>query len=95
MESYLNKALTLNNNEKWYICDETTQNENTYYLALKFDENNEPSDESKVFRKVVKNDRTYLDDKIDEETYKYLLAIFMADFNNNLEKIKNDLDEEA
>lgn len=93
-ESYLRKTITLNNNEKWYICDQTNQNGNIYYLAIKLDENNEPGDESKIFKKVQKDERVFLDDKIDEKTFKYLTAIFITDFNNNYEKIVTDLNNE-
>ena len=93
-DSYLKKAITLDNNEKWFICDETIQNGDTYYLAVKLDDNNEVSDESKIFKAVKKDNKVFFDDKIDENIYKYLTAIFITDFNNNLDQIKEDLNNE-
>ena len=89
-ESYLKKAITLASNVKWYICDETLHNGNTYYLALKLDEKNEPSDESKIFRRVEKNNKVYLSDKISEEEFKYLTAVFVTDFNSQANEIINE-----
>ena len=93
-DNYLNKTLTLSNNEKWYICDETNQNGDIYYLAVKLDENNEVGDESKIYKRAQKDNRVFLDDKIDENTFKYLTAIFITDLNNNYDKVLSDLNNE-
>ena len=85
-DSYIEKVITLDNG-KWYICDETIYDQNTYYLALKLDDNNEPSDESKIFKKVVKNNKEYFSDKINEEDIKQLMTIFIMDFNEKTDSI--------
>jgi len=88
-ESYLKKVITLNDNEKWYICDETEQNGSIYYLALKLDASNEIQDESKIFKRVEKDNKVYISDKISENEFKYLSAIFITDFDKEANEIIN------
>ena len=87
MSNYLKKVVTLKDNSKWYICDKTIQEDDIYYLGLKVDDNYEVSDESKIFKRVEKNGKVYLTSKIDDDTLKYLIAIFLNNFNNNADKI--------
>ena len=89
-DSYLRKVITLASGIKWYICDETIYNGNIYYLALKLDEKNEPSDESKIFKRIEKNDKVYFSDKINEEEFKHLTTIFITDFNSQANEIINE-----
>ena len=91
MESFLRKVITLNDSEKWYICDETLQNNDKYYLALQLDNENNVGEESKIFKEVVDGDDVYLDDKIDANDYANLTAVFITNFNNNSDKIIEEL----
>lgn len=94
MESFLKKVITLNDIEKWYICDETLQNDNRYYLALKLNSDNNIGEESKIFREVIDGDSVYLDDKIEANDYANLTAVFITNFNNNSDKIIEELNSE-
>ena len=86
-KDFLNSVITLDNGEKWYICDQTEQDGNKYYLSLKLDDNNDPSGDTKIFREVKEDDRVFLDDELTPETYEYLSAIFITNYSNNEEKI--------
>lgn len=87
MIEFLKKVITLDDGTKWSICDKTMQDGNIYYLGLKIDENYEVSDESKIFKRVEKNGKVYLTSKLDSNTLKYLVAIFLNNFNNNSDEV--------
>ena len=93
MSNFLKKVVTLDDGTKWRICDKTLQDGNTYYLGLKLDENYEISDGSEIFKRVEKNDKVYLTNKLDSMTYKYIAAIFLNNFNNNSDKIARSLNK--
>lgn len=74
--------VTLDEQDKWYLSDETSQNGNKYFLALKVDENEKPLDESKIFMEEIDGDDIYLVEVEDEETLKYLGAVFISNFRD-------------
>ena len=93
-KEFLNSVITLDNNQKWYITDETEQGNDKFYLAVKLDENNNPDAESKIFKEVKANGKVFLDDQIDAETYQYLSAIFITNYSNKSDEIADGIKNE-
>lgn len=94
MKEFLNSVITLDNGNKWYICDQTEQENDKYYLAVKLDKDHNPEPESKIFKEVKEEGKVYLDDKIEPEKYKLLVAIFISNLVNKSEEIRKGILEE-
>ena len=90
-------TVTLDGKERWYLSDETEQNGIKYFLALKMDENDEPtlklnedgelSEESRIFQEKVEGEKTYLVEVTDSEKLKYLVAIFITNFSTMVDEL--------
>ena len=93
-DSFLKKVITLNTNQKWFICDETTQNGDKYYLAYEIDKDNNPGENTKIFREVRENGKVYFAEDIDNDTYSYLSAIFITNYSNNTDEIIKEIENE-
>ena len=86
----IDTIVTLDGNEKYYLSLETIQDNNKYFLALKVDENDEPLDESKIFLEEVDGDNYFLTEVEDEDILKYLGAVFVTRFNENIDKLNEE-----
>ncbi len=82
----VNTIVEMYNGENFYIADETLQNGVKYYLANKVDENDEPTEESKIFKETLDGNDIYLDVVKDENELNYITAIFLANFSNKLDE---------
>lgn len=82
----VNAIVEMENGENFYIADETLQNGVKYYLANKVDENDEPTEESKIFKETLEGNNIYLDVVKDEDELNYITAIFLANFSNMLDE---------
>lgn len=80
-----NKIVTLDETDKWFLSDETEQNNIKYYLGLKLNDNNKPSDETKIFMEEHEGEDTYLTEVTDKDIYNYLSAIFITRFDQSIE----------
>lgn len=85
------RIVTLDDTDKYYLSDETEQNGKTYFLGLKVDENDDPSDESLIFEKEIDGEDVYLTEVEDEDIKNYLSAVFITKMN----KVLDDLEENA
>jgi hypothetical protein len=81
--------VTLDENDRWYLAEETTQDGKKYFLAVIVDENNEPGDISKIYEEEKENGEYYLTEVIDEKILNYLTAVFIAKANDKLDEISN------
>jgi hypothetical protein len=82
----INTIVTLEDNSKYYLADETYQNGKKYFLGNKLDENEEPTDVSEIFEENLENGDTYLDIIDDPELLKSLGTIFTANFSNMVDE---------
>lgn len=78
--------VTLGKNRKYYLVDETIQNNIKYFLGTKLSEDDLPTPESEIFEEFVVDGKTYLTPVIDEEKLTSLVAIFLTRFKNLLEE---------
>jgi len=83
--------VTLDEQDRWYLTDETEQNGVKYFLGLKLDKNDEPLEESRIFEEEIIGEDKYLTEVTDENTLKYLSAIFITKFS----EMVDELNEEA
>jgi hypothetical protein len=81
--------VTLDNNERYYLTDETEQNESKYFIGSKVDSENNLLLDSNIFEEKQENDKYYLEEVKDKDLFNYLAAIFTA----NLTEIVDDLED--
>lgn len=78
--------VTLGQNRRYYLVDETIQNNIKYFLGTKLSEEDLPTSESEIFEEFVEDGKTYLTPVIDEEKLTSLVAIFLTKFKKLLEE---------
>ena len=93
--NFMQKVVTLDNDSRWYITDETEQNGDKYYLGVKINPDNNFEMESKIFKEIKSDGKVFLDDQIDNDTYTYLTAIFVANFESHYDEIMKKIKEEV
>lgn len=86
----LDTIVELEGNKKFYIIDETLQNDKKYFLATKLDENEEMTSESTIFEENVVGEDTYLKEVTDEEIKKYILSVFTTTLINEIDETKKE-----
>ncbi len=75
------KFITLDNNERYEIVDETVQNGVKYYFTSLVDENDTPLVKSSIFEEVIEDNEKYVIPVTEEDRYSALAAIFISNFN--------------
>ena len=83
----IDTIVTLGENRRYYLVDETVQDNKKYFLGTKLSEEDLPTPESEIFEEFIQDGNTYLTPVIEEERLNFLAAIF-------LDKFKKLLDEE-
>lgn len=78
--------VTFDDNEKYYLADETVQNNQKYFLGNKLDENEEPTLESVIFKESVENGETYLEELTSGDEHDYISAVFLSNYNDSVNK---------
>lgn len=86
----INNVVTLEGNENWYLSDETEQNNIKYYLGVKLDENEEPTNESRIFMEEREGEDVFLTEVEDKQVFNYLSAIFASKYNDKVDEIINN-----
>lgn len=86
----LDTVVTLEGNEKYYLADETVQNDTKYFLANKLDENDEISIESCIFEEIKDGEDFYLDEVLDQSKIKYLTAVFTSNLISDIDELKEE-----
>lgn len=78
--------VNLKDNRKYYLVDETIQDNKKYFLSLKLNAENNPTNESEIFEEFKENDGIYLTPVIDDDKLNSLAAIFLAKYRKLLEE---------
>ncbi|MDD2409522.1 MAG: hypothetical protein PHD03_02240 [Bacilli bacterium] len=86
----LDTIVELEGNKKYYILDETIQNDKKYFLATKLDENEEMTDESIIFEENKVGEDFFLKEVTEESTAKYILSVFTTTLINEIETEKKE-----
>ena len=79
-------VVTLGHNRKYYLVDETVQDNVKYFLGTKLSDEDLPTPESEIFEEFKDDNGTYLTPVIDDEKLNSLAAIFLAKFKKLLEE---------
>lgn len=78
--------VTLGHDRRYYLVDETVQDNKKYFLGTKLNDEDLPMTESEIFEEFKDDNGTYLTPVIDDEKLNSLAAIFLAKFKKLLEK---------
>ena len=84
----VDKIVELSNNKSYVILEETVLNDNKYYLGLKLNKSEEPTNNYLFFEESINNDNTYLTPIEDEDVKSVLLTSFTMNF---LEKVYDEI----
>ncbi|MDD4706175.1 MAG: hypothetical protein PHS24_03065 [Bacilli bacterium] len=86
----LDTIVELEGNKKYYILDETIQNDKKYFLATKLDENEEMTAESTIFEENKVGEDIFLKEVTNEETARYILSVFTTTLINEIDDEKKE-----
>ena len=84
----VDKIVELSNDKSYVILEETVLNDNKYYLGLKLNKNEEPTNNYLFFEESKVNNNTYLTPIEDEDIKSVLLTSFTMNF---LEKVYDEI----
>lgn len=76
----VDKIITLDNNKKYIILDETLLDNTKYYFGLRLDDNNEPTNYYLYFEETKDNKDIYLKPIENEEIKNILLTSFTINY---------------
>lgn len=79
-------VVTLDDNIKYYLSDETVYEDNKYFLATRLDEEDDMTEDSYIFKEFKEGDRFRLEQVVDEKTYNYIAAVFTTNFISLVEE---------
>lgn len=78
--------VTLGQNRRYYLVDETIQDDKKYYLGTRLNEEDMPTSESEIFLEFTSNGGVYLTPVIDDDELNSLAAIFLSKFKKLIEE---------
>lgn len=78
------------NNETYYLVQETEQNNQKYFLAIKLDENDMLTTESKIFVEEIEDGEIYLEPLEQGKVYDTISAVFINGVMKEIEKLPED-----
>ena len=84
----VDKIVELENGKSYVILEETLLNNNKYYLGLKLNKNEEPTNNYLFFEELVESNNTYLTSIVDDNVKSVLLTSFTMNF---LEKVYDEI----
>lgn len=84
----VDKIVELENGKSYVILEETLLNNNKYYLGLKLNKNEEPTNNYLFFEELVESNNTYLTSIEDDNVKSVLLTSFTMNF---LEKVYDEI----
>ena len=80
------KLITLNDQDKYYLVDQTIQNNIKYFLANKL-VNEEISNQTIILKEKKVGEDFYLEEETDKKTLKFLSTIFISKLINEIDEI--------
>lgn len=86
----IGNMVQLENNNKYYLVDETVQNDIKYFLANKLDDKEKITTDAVIFKETIKDGESYLKEVQDEEIGKYILSVFTTTLINEIEDEKKE-----
>lgn len=80
----VDKIIKLENNIKYILLDETILSKIKYYVGLKLNENNEPTNEYQYFEEKKDKNNIFLKPVINDKIKDLLLTSFTVNYFNNV-----------
>lgn len=74
--------VTLKDNKRYILVDESIQNGKKYFLGTRIDEDGKPVAESEIFEELLSNNETYLLPVEDKDVFNTLTAVFISKFKD-------------
>ena len=87
----IDSVITLENDVNCLLLEKVTYDNNNYFLSVVLNEEEEPSDESVIFKEIIDNGESYVEKVEDSE----LLAVLIKEFTNSVVKQVDNLPEEV
>ena len=84
----VDKIVELENNKSYVILEETNLNDIKYYLGLRLDENEEPTNNYLFFEEILDNNNIYLTPIENDDMKGLLLTAFTVNF---LDKVYDEV----
>lgn len=85
----IDSVITLENDVNCLLLEKVTYDNNNYFLSVVLNEEEEPSDESVIFKEIIDNGESYVEKVEDSE----LLAALAKEFTNSIIKLVDNLPE--
>lgn len=82
----IDSVITLENDVNCLLLEKVTYDGNNYFLSVVLNEEEEPSDESVIFKEITENNEKYVEKVEDADLLNELLSLFT---NSALEMVKN------
>lgn len=84
----LDTIVELDDNQKYYVVDETFQNNKKYFLTTRLDQKENITTDSIIFEENKIDNEMYLKEVKDKDIYKYILSIFTSSLIKEIEEKK-------
>ena len=86
----LETIVTLEDNGRYYIADETVLEGKKYFLANILNENDDLSDKSVIFEEIIRDEEVFVDEVKDDKLASYLATIFTANFIEKVDEAEEE-----
>ncbi len=83
-------VITLDNDVNCLLLEKINYNNNNYFLANILNEEEEPSDESIIFKEIIENDENYVEKVEDEALAHDLLKLFAESIEKSVDELPNE-----
>lgn len=83
----INNVITLDNNENYLLLEKAELNNINYFLAVKLNSEEEPTEEYKILEEEIENDETYVSELKDTNIINELLSSFTTSLQNSLDSL--------
>ena len=83
-------VITLDNDVNCLLLEKINYNNNSYFLANILNEEEEPSDESIIFKEIIENDENYVEKVEDEALAHDLLKLFAESIEKSVDELPNE-----
>ena len=84
----LDTIVELDDKQKYYVVDETFQNNKKYFLTTRLDQEENITTDSIIFEENKIDNEIYLKEVKDKKIYKYILSIFTSSLIKEIEEKK-------
>ena len=85
----VDSVITLDNNLNYLVLDKIDQDDETYYLTVRVDDNDELLDENVILKELNENGEKYVVKETNEDKIKELIVLFTKSFNRSVVNLED------